>query len=153
MSDPDRGVSRLYKTDFEGRVSLVVGTEMMHTTHTETQWSLFISYNSCICPGRMHCHYILPHAIRSHNQSSCHKLPSVLNIFRRANDRMNGRAPKSSSKAIEYGFLKFDLDAGTKISCNLCLFRFILPLQLEYKASICVPCSRIFHFEICTLPG
>ena len=67
----------------------------------------------------MYRHYILLDTIQCLKQSSCLKLPSVLNLFQQANDRMNGRAPKTSSKATEYAFLNFDLDAGTKIALIL----------------------------------
>lgn len=100
--------------------------------------------------------YVLLHTIQSHKQSSRLKLPSVLNLFRQANDRMNGRAPKTSNKAIEYAFLNFDLDAGTKTALILAysdlssLFNWntkqvFAYLVADYSASKYVPPRKTKH--------
>ena len=81
-----------------------------------TEWYLLISYNCVICTCWMYCRHLISNSFQHVHQPSCLRLPSVITsaIFRHllTDYRKTGRAPKSSSKAIEYAFLNFDLDAG-----------------------------------------
>jgi|SRR5579859_408031 len=61
---------------------------------------------------------------------------------------MNGRAPRSGSKATEFAFVDLDLDAGISISITLIYSRSLFSLQLEYQTSVRLPCRRLLNSQI-----
>src|SRR5271170_2853598 len=84
-----------------------------------SEWRLLISYICIIRTCWMYRRHLISNALQPLLQPSGFRLPSV--PFHHSSHlltdyRKTGRAPKSSSKAIEYAFLNFDLDAGRILS-------------------------------------
>ena len=87
----------------------------------------------------MHCNYLILPPVKPHSGYPRVPIPSVIPHFSGGtadcNFRKNGRAPRSSTKAVEYAFLKFDLDADLSSLFNWNTKQVFAYVVADYKTT------------------
>ena len=133
----------LLKIDDRGEQKFLTRRPPDHRHHAHRnstpQRRILVLILRAFCSCSLHCHYLILPPLKPHSGSPRVQFPSVIRPFCRwtadSDFRKNGRAPRSSTKAVEYAFLNFDLEADLSSLFNWNTKQVFAYLVADYKTT------------------